>query len=114
MRLLLTLFTILTLSTSPVYAGHGNGEETDAVHSHAAFESDINVNVNGLVCDFCARALEKVFGKREEVNAIDVDLDNALVAIDIKDGMSIPDEEIKQMITDSGYNVVEIKHVGAE
>ena len=41
MRLLLTLFAILTLSASPVYAEHGNGEETDAAHSHAAFESEI-------------------------------------------------------------------------
>ena len=100
MKHLLIALTVFLMLPAMAQADHGD------------FDHDVDVNVNGLVCDFCARALEKVFGKREEVNAIHVDLDNALVAIDLKDGMSIPDEEIKQLITDSGYNVVEIKHVG--
>lgn len=69
---------------------------------------DIIVKVNGLVCDFCARALEKVFSKREEVNGIHVDLDTHQVSIDLKEGSDIPDEDIKNMINDSGYNVREI------
>ena len=32
-----------------------------------AFAETAKVSVNGLVCDFCARALEKVFGKQEGV-----------------------------------------------
>ena len=30
--------------------------------------------VNGLVCDFCARALEMTIGKKDEVESINVDL----------------------------------------
>ena len=68
----------------------------------------INVSVNGLVCDFCARALEKVFGKREEVDSINVDLDNALVQIFVKENRSIDDDILTELITDSGYNVTKI------
>lgn len=68
----------------------------------------INVKVNGLVCDFCARALEKVFSKREEVSGINVDLNNGLVAINMKPGKTIDDETLTKLITDSGYNVTQI------
>lgn len=96
MKHLLTMLAVLILIPSIANAEHAN------------FDHDIDVNVNGLVCDFCARALEKVFGGRDEVNAISVDLNNHLVAIDLKDGANIEDEEITRLITDSGYNVVEI------
>jgi len=100
MKTLLTTLTILCLL--PVTA------QAD----HADFAHDIDVNVNGLVCDFCAQALEKVFNARDEVNGISVDLSNHLVAIDLKDGANIPDDEVKKLITDSGYDVVEIKRPG--
>lgn len=68
----------------------------------------IRVDVNGLVCDFCARALEKVFGREDAVDAIDVDLDTKIITIRFKDGKNLDDETITGLITDSGYNVVEI------
>ena len=33
------------------------------------------VEVLGVVCDFCAKAMNKTFGKRDEVSAVYVDLD---------------------------------------
>ena len=74
-----------------------------------ACKDQINIKVNGLVCDFCARALEKLFGKREEVSRIKVDLDNALVRVFMKEGNTMDDETLTEMITDSGYNVTEIR-----
>lgn len=70
--------------------------------------NDVNVTVNGLVCDFCARALEKVIGERDEVASIDVNLDNGNVKIVMKEGKSIDDAEITSLIKDSGYDVREI------
>ena len=72
---------------------------------------DVHVSVKGLVCDFCARALEKVFGKQEAVNDIDVDLDNKLITIDFKDGQSLNDDTIRALIQHSGYNVENIHRV---
>ena len=97
-----TIFTIVTattlLLTTPAVAS------VDA----AQCEDTINVKVNGLVCDFCARALEKVFGKRDEVAGIKVDLDNSHVAVLIKPGQTMDDETLTELITDSGYNVTDI------
>ena len=32
----------------------------------------VKIGVNGMVCDFCARAIEKVFMKQDAVESIDV------------------------------------------
>ncbi|PIR37686.1 MAG: hypothetical protein COV35_09340 [Alphaproteobacteria bacterium CG11_big_fil_rev_8_21_14_0_20_39_49] len=73
-----------------------------------ACEDIVNVSVNGLVCDFCARALEKTFGKQDEVSRINVDLEKGQVAIAMKEGMTLSDEMLTKLITDSGYNVTVI------
>ena len=65
----------------------------------------VTVGVNGMVCDFCARALEKVFSKREEVSSINVNLDDKTVVVNIVDGADISDEELSKLINDSGYDV---------
>jgi len=68
----------------------------------------INVKVNGMVCDFCARALEKVFGRRDDVAHIKVDLDNSNVIVEMKRGLNIDDAAITKLISDSGYDVKNI------
>ncbi len=94
-----TLATILTVSvmfiSTPTFAAE-------------QCKDTVNVKVSGLVCDFCARALEKVFGKREEVSGIKVDLDKGDIRINLKPGKTLDDETVKQLVTDSGYNVTAI------
>ncbi len=70
-------------------------------------DNQLVAKVNGLVCDFCARALEKVFSKKSEVASIKVDLDKGLVGINFNPNQSIAQDVLTQLITDSGYNVVE-------
>jgi cation transport ATPase len=77
-------------------------------HAEEACKDEINVKVNGLVCDFCARALEKVFGKRDDVNGINVNMNTGLVKINMKQGQTIDDTTLTKLIVDSGYNVAEI------
>jgi hypothetical protein len=103
------------LLNTPAFANHENGHKeltaTDMKeHVHGVVNADhtIAVEINGLVCDFCARALEKVFGKREEVSGIDVNLDTKLVTIGLKKGTDIDNSTITKLITDAGYNVVKI------
>lgn len=91
---------------------HNHPESTVKTLENAeTIQGDAHVSVNGLVCDFCARALEKVFGKQDAVNDIDVNLDSKIITIDFKDGQRLDDETIKQLIQDSGYNVESIHHV---
>ncbi len=73
-----------------------------------ALSKQVDVKINGLVCDFCAQAMEKVFGKQDEVADISVDLDTKIVTINMKDGQNMDDDFITKLITDSGYNVEEI------
>ena len=42
----------------------------------------LKISVNGLVCDFCARSIEKLFRKKESVESINVDLENMLITIE--------------------------------
>lgn len=72
---------------------------------NAPCEDAINIKVNGLVCDFCARSLEKVFLKRGDVAGIKVDLGKGLVVVAMKPGSTIDDTTLTKLITDSGYNV---------
>ena len=104
MKKLILILTLLVFSVStPVYAA---SDEAMMLKS-----GDAKVAVNGLVCDFCARALEKVFGKQEEVNAIDVDLDTKIISVSFNEGQTLDDETITNLITDSGYNVEGISRV---
>lgn len=84
-----------------------------SMHAQSAVPEDtIYVDVNGLVCDFCARALEKVFSRQDAVESIDVDLDQKVVTIYFNQGQSLDDETVAKLITDSGYDVREIRHGG--
>lgn len=97
MKILMIVLTLINLAfATPIYAVSNQSEI-----------SIVKVGINGLVCDFCARALEKVFGRQESVTGIDVNLDSKIVTINFK-GAPLDDEVITKMINDSGYDVREI------
>lgn len=70
----------------------------------------VQIDINGLVCDFCAQALEKVFGKTDAVKDIEVNLDTKIVTIHFKEGQTLDDAVITTLINDAGYSVQEIRH----
>jgi len=69
----------------------------------------ITANVNGMVCDFCARAVTKVFGKRDEVAGVDVDLDEGQIIVTMNEGQSLDDDTVKDLIKKSGYAFVSLE-----
>jgi len=71
----------------------------------------IRVNVKGLVCDFCARAIEKVFMKEKSVAGLTVNLEEKEIKIFTKKGMNIDDDIIREKIKDSGYIVSSIERI---
>lgn len=113
------LFYIISMAmwvmVTPAFASYENGHkglsatemQKPSVELDHAYHI-IKVEINGLVCDFCARALEKVFGKREEVSGIDVNLDTKIVTIGLKKDADIDDATMNKLITDAGYNVVKV------
>jgi copper chaperone CopZ len=99
----LTLFTALFLFTaSPVLAEHVEG-----------IQHDVTVKVDGMVCDFCAQSLKKVFGKQDAVEAINVDLDKGEIIIDVKEGQTLDHDTITKLVVDSGYTVTGMTHAKA-
>lgn len=68
----------------------------------------ISVQVQGMVCSFCAQGIEKKFKALNDVEKIRVSLETKLVDIDTKDGRDISDEQIKKIIVESGYEVIKI------
>ena len=72
---------------------------------------EIHVSVNGLVCDFCTQSIQKLFNKEESVEAVDINMDEGMIKIDLKDGYNMDDNLITKLITDSGYNVERIYRV---
>ena len=67
------------------------------------------ISINGLVCDFCARSIEKSFKKKSAVKNININLEEMLVTILLKKGETINNQIINQIIIDSGYDVKEIR-----
>ena len=81
------------------------------INSKSKLESEskkINVFVNGLVCDFCARSIEKIFKKNDSVYDIEVNLEKMLITIQMNENKTLDNETIKKLINDSGYDVTEI------
>ena len=80
----------------------------------SAYAKTIKIGVEGMVCDFCAQSIEKVFLKQPGVEKVDVNLEVGKVTVkmadvfqDDEDGIS--DERIKQLFLDAGYDVSKIE-----
>ncbi len=73
-----------------------------------AYADTIKASVNGLVCAFCATAIEKTFMKQPAVETVKVDLDTKLVTITTTEGQNLDDETIKNLIMDAGYAITNI------
>ena len=79
------------------------------IKSQNKIENEVlSISVNGLVCDFCARSIEKLFSKKESVKNINVNLEEMLITINLKKGKILNDDIIRQVIRDSGYDIKEI------
>jgi copper chaperone CopZ len=66
------------------------------------------VNVKGMVCDFCARGIEKTFKKDTNVKKIDVDLSKGKVLIAYNNNKKIKFDEIKEKILINGQNAIDM------
>ncbi len=71
--------------------------------------TSLSVTVNGMVCSFCAQGVEKKFKARAEINAVEVDLDTKKVHLSFKQGQTIPEDDVKKIIQDSGFDVVSVE-----
>lgn len=75
-----------------------------------AFAETIHVGVDGMVCAFCAKGIEKSFKSQPETEKVDVSLEDKLVTVVTKKDTTIKDEKVKEIIKDAGYDVTTIHH----
>ena len=99
----------------PMKSVSGEGFEIDN-QKYTKFTRDLTsgeqvavVNVNGMVCDFCARGIEKTFMKSANVKKVDVDLEVGKVLIAYSSDTKISFEDIKEKITANGQTAVDMK-----
>jgi copper chaperone CopZ len=89
MKKILILFTLLTTSV---------------------FAATQKIEVNGMVCAFCAQGIEKSLSKIETTKDVYVNLDEGFVILESSnDGLN--EDKIKKIIVDSGYDVTKISLV---
>ena len=69
----------------------------------------IEMDVNGLVCAFCAQGIQKTLKAFPAAEAIYVSLENRIVAVQLKEGGDIDDATLRKAIADAGYTVVAIR-----
>ena len=102
-------------SGSASYAGHGASDEptltrTQDIDSALAQGGEpIVADVLGVVCDFCALAMNKIFSKREEVAAIYVDLDTKALNLVLVPGASMSDQTIADLAVQAGYRIADVR-----
>lgn len=70
----------------------------------------VSVEVNGMVCDFCARSAEKVLTSQDSIDSININLNKKIIHIYFKEGMMLSEESIKDLIRQSGYDVKDISY----
>ncbi|MFN7550799.1 MAG: heavy-metal-associated domain-containing protein [Pseudomonadota bacterium] len=68
----------------------------------------IRMEVNGLVCAFCAHGIQRALEKYPAAGEVFVDLEDRLVAVELEDGGDITDADLGTAMNDAGYTVVSI------
>jgi len=106
----LALAALLGLSAAPALAA----PDAPAVAAQQAKGEFVTAHVNGLVCDFCAQSIQKVFKKEAAVKGVHVDLDSGEIHISMKPGQSMGDAAIEKLIRKSGYSLTSIERETAE
>ena len=111
---ILALSTVLFFVSTLALANekdHSNHDHTEnkQIEIHAGSIDPngtlMTVAVEGMVCDFCAQAIERVFMKREEVAGITINLDDQNVIISLKSEKDIENTTIEELFLNAGYNV---------
>lgn len=106
MKLMLTALAATTLTlAAPVVSA----QETVAAEAATSAQTMVTAKVNGMVCDFCARAVTKVFGKEAAVENVHVDLDKGEIHVTLKSGAELSDERVATLVKKSGYDLVSIE-----
>ena len=127
--LIIAMMTIAPIAVAQDQSAHGSDykattidHETDALYLSdqpeliAAYEAGGDVivaKVLGVVCDFCAQAMKKTFGRREDFAAVYVDLDAKTLNLVLNPGYEISDDQLAKAVKKSGYKIKNVQRGAA-
>lgn len=103
------LLTALAAASIALMTQTAFAQNETATEATATQQTMVTVKVNGMVCDFCARAVTKVFGREDAVENVHVDLDNGEIHVTLKTGAALSDERVATLVKKSGYDLVSIE-----
>ena len=69
----------------------------------------IQAKVNGMVCAFCAQGIEKKMRSLSQTKEVYVNLKQRIVAVELKEGQTLSENTVKDLIKDAGYDVTAIE-----
>nr|WP_070960597.1 heavy-metal-associated domain-containing protein [Hyphomonas sp. Mor2] len=103
------LMKLALAATSIMFAAPIATAQDAPVETAISAQTLVTAKVNGMVCDFCARAVTKVFGKENAVENVHVDLDKGEIHVTLKAGADLSDETVADLVKKSGYDLVSIE-----
>jgi|SRR5688500_15106112 len=71
----------------------------------------IKADINGMVCAFCAQGIEKKMRALPQAKDVYVNLKHKVVAVELKDGQTLSENAVKELVKDAGYDVTSIQTV---
>ena len=112
MKFIFTFLSLLFLA-SISYATENKNNQDEVTYNRISTgeitNNILNISVNGMVCDFCAQSIEKVFMKKNEVKGINLNLEDQKVLIYLEEKTNIENDTISRIFEDAGYTVEEIE-----
>ena len=66
---------------------------------------EINVNVKGMVCGFCAQGIEKKLKDEPGVKSVKIDLEKKNVTVETAADADVTNDVLKKLMKDAGFNV---------
>lgn len=72
--------------------------------------NEISIRVDGLTCPFCAYGLEKKLKRLEGAKKIHIDIDLGIAHIQVREGATIDEKDLKQAVEDAGFTSREITY----
>lgn len=83
-----------------------------SVITPAAFAvTTIKAEVNGMVCAFCAKGIEKKLNALPQKQSAFVDLKSRVVALQLKEGQDVSNDAFSKVIEDAGYSISKLERV---
>lgn len=75
------------------------------VFSTYAHAEELQFEVHGMACSFCAYGLEKKVKKMDGVESIQVNVQTGIATIKMKEGQTLDREKLREVVKDSGLKM---------